>query len=419
MESDPGRAPGVPSSHVPGSTGLHVTAEEVARRKEYLQITGEDEQRLHRAHDIIQRHVDTIISEFYDYLLSHPHTRKILEVPGVLERLRTVQRAYFDRLTRGPYDQSYFEDRLRTGYAHDRIGLSPEWYLGAYHKYLSIVSEVLSRELHEYAAQFSATLVSLTKIIYLDMGLAMDAYIDAGQRRLKDRNRLLEELDAKKQLLTDTIVHDLRNPVAGIQAFLSVFRLDAPKLTESHRSAIDEAERACSMLNTMVDNVLAISRMEEGRLDVRKDEVELRALVEQVAQALRPFAVSRGKVLRTRLGDFPLLAHTDAGLVQRILLNLVMNSIRHAAGASFVEIEAGRDASGRMRLAVADDGPGIPRQYHSFIFEKYGRSNLRKAGLKLDTGLGLVFCRMAANELGAEVVLDSDEGKGARFALVL
>jgi signal transduction histidine kinase len=110
---------------------------------------------------------------------------------------------------------------------------------------------------------------------------------------------------------------------------------------------------------------------------------------------------------------------TDRGILQRILANLVMNSIRHAAGATFVEIETRQDKSGRVQVSVIDDGPGIASEHQSVIFEKFGGVNLRKTGLKLDTGLGLVFCRMAAHELGGALELESEKGKGARFTISL
>lgn len=398
---------------------VQVTEKEVQRRKAYLQITKEDEERIRRAHAIIQRHADLIIEEFYTYLLSHEHTRKILEAPGVLERVKRLQKDYFDRLTQGTYDVDYFKDRLRIGHAHDRIGLSPEWYLGAYNRYLTIVSDVLSREMGRDYQGFFDTIVSLTKVIYLDMGLAMDAYISAGRKALAERNQKLEQLDSKKQLLTDTIIHDLRNPIAGIQGFLTVLKSSGTSFTESQRNAMSEAERACTSLNSMIDNVLAISRMEEGKLDVVLERVDVNDLASELARAYEPFARSRGKTIRTKTIGSDLLARTDRGLLHRILANLVMNSIRHATGANFVEIETRRDGDGSVEVSVADDGPGIAAEHQSVIFEKFGGVNLRRTGLKLDTGLGLVFCRMATRELGAELKLESEKGQGARFTVSL
>jgi signal transduction histidine kinase len=394
-----------------------VSAEEVERRKRYLEIAPRDEERIRKAHSIIQKHAERIIERFYDYLFSHPHTGAVLSAPGVLERLKSLQRTYFDRLTSGPYDQAYFEDRVRIGMAHDRIGLSPEWYLGAYHKYLEIVSDVLSREMGRDYQGFFDTLVSLTKIIYLDMGLAMDAYINAGKLRLEERNRRLEELDSQKQLLSETIVHDLRNPVAGIQGFLWSLKKGAP-LSDSQKEALLEAERACDMLNTMVDNVLSISRMEEGKLELATEEFDPAELSEEIVRSMSAYARGRGKEMRSRTAGAPRSLTADRDLVKRVLLNLVMNSIRHATGGTYVEVAAAA-AGDKVRLGVADDGPGIPKEVQPLLFEKFGGTRLRKTGMKLDTGLGLVFCRMAVKRLGSELKIDSDAGRGATFSFDL
>lgn len=399
------------------SDRIRITAAEVRKRKAYLQISAADERRIRRAHQALSKHSDELIEEFYRYLLRHKHTRKILETPGMIDRLRAIQREYFSRLTGGRYDRTYFEDRLKIGYAHERIGLTPEWYLGAYNKYLMIVAFVLRREMGSDFQDFFETFLAVTKVMFLDMGLAMDAYILAGQARLRERNRLLEEIDSKKRLLADTIVHDLRNPVAGIQGFLSLLKADSDRLSDSQRLALEEAERACTMLNGMVENVLDISRMEEGKLELALEMVDVKRLVDQTARLLGPFAATRKKAIRVRHARGAAEVKTDEQLVRRILFNLVMNSIRHAAGATKVEIRTARER-GKVRLEVVDDGAGIPRQFHARLFDKFGAPGLRAAGLKLDTGLGLVFCRMAAKLLGAKLDLWSAPGRGTRVSIL-
>jgi signal transduction histidine kinase len=397
---------------------VRITAAEVKKRKAYLQISSEDERRIAKAHRTLEKHADEMIEGFYRYLFTHEHTRKILQSPGLVDRLKKIQRDYFARLTRGRYDRDYFEDRLRIGHAHERIGLTPEWYLGAYNKYLIIVGGVLSREMGRDYQGFFETFLSVIKVIYLDMGLAMDAYIFAGQARLKERTRLLAEIDAKKRLLADTIVHDLRNPVAGIQGFLSLLKADCGRLSDSQRIALEEAERACLMLNGMVDNILDISRMEDGKLELARETVDVTGMVDQTARILRPFAATRKREILVRAPKGSLEAKTDEQLVRRILFNLVINSIRHAAGATKVEIRARREGK-RVRLEVADDGAGIPREYHSVLFKKFGATGPKAAGLKLDTGLGLVFCRMASDLLGAKLALKSGEGRGTEVSILL
>lgn len=394
---------------------LTLSPEDVRRRKRFLQITRRDERRIRNAGRLIRASSLEIIDRFYRFLQAQPHTAAILRKPGVLGKVKAHQRAYFERLTRGVYDRDYFEDRLRTGYAHDRIGLTPEWYLGAYNVYLSLVCEVLGRKLK--GRNYGETVASLTKVVFLDMGLAMDAYIHAGMDRLRERTRSLEEMDAKKRLLADTIVHDLRNPVAGIQGFLTILK-ESGALPEPMRKASEEAERALAILNGLVDNVLDISRIEEGTLPLSVEELDLRKLVDETARVLEPFARTRKKALRTEHSSRVLRGRSDETLVRRMLFNLVINSIRHAAGATHVTIRT-RRFKGGSQIEVIDDGPGIPERYHASVFDKFGATAMRKAGLKMDTGLGLVFCGLAAQYLGAKLELQSAPGKGTRIRITL
>jgi len=199
--------------------GTSVSDEEVLKRKLYLEITSADEERLKAAHPLIHARASELIERFYAYLLGHDHTRAMLSAPGVVERLKPLQLKYFLELTSGDYGPAYFENRIRLGKAHHRIGLSPEWYIGAYLKYLHIVSDVLSTAFGRDQERFFQTRVSLTKIIYLDMGLTLDAYHLSAQEALKEKAEELEatnsrllDLQAAKRLLADMVVHDLQNP---------------------------------------------------------------------------------------------------------------------------------------------------------------------------------------------------------------
>jgi hypothetical protein len=108
-----------------------LTEDEVRKRKDFLEIDEDDERLLREAHRHVVQHAEQMVERFYEYLLSHEHTRKILSKPGLIDRLKKLQSKYFLELTAGRYDLAYFENRLRVGLAHERAGLSPQWYLGA------------------------------------------------------------------------------------------------------------------------------------------------------------------------------------------------------------------------------------------------------------------------------------------------
>jgi rsbT co-antagonist protein RsbR len=227
------------------ASAFALSEEEVRRRKQYLEITPEDEARLREVHPLVQTQGQIIIERFYDYLLSHDTTRRMLEAPGLIDRLKPMQLQYFLELTSGVYDLAYFENRIRVGEAHHLVGLPPELYIGAYLKYLHIVTDVLSTALGRDQERFFRILVSLTKVIYLDMGVALDVYHMKGQaelerraRDLGDTNAELLRLQTAKRLLTDMIVHDLQNPLTGIRSLLEILEVGkgpAPSWRRSRR----------------------------------------------------------------------------------------------------------------------------------------------------------------------------------------
>lgn len=402
---------------------FELTEAEVFERKAYLEITSADEQRLRDAHPLLQQHADEIIERFYSYLLAHSHTRRILSEPGLLPRLKALQRKYFEELTSGEYGIEYFENRLRVGDAHHRIALSPEWYLGAYVKYLHIVSDVLGKAFSGDPDRFYQTMVSLTKVIYLDTGLALDAYHFRAQEslarqnvELENANREMQRLQAARQQLADMIVHDLQNPLAGIEAFLKSLEARPEGLSGSDREMVAEALRRCGDLSQMIANVLHISRAEAGRLETYIENVDLARLVREVALSSTLVAGVHGQTLACEAPE-ACVVRTDESLVRRMLLNLLRNAIRHTPRGTSVRLRLVPNEGQAPRIRVEDDGPGIPPEVQPHLFEPYGTADLKKAGIRVDTGLGLAFCRVAARALGIGLAVESDGRKGSTFVL--
>jgi signal transduction histidine kinase len=395
---------------------------EVERRKAYLEITPDDERLLREAHPLLQAHAGPIIDRFYDYLLAHEHTRRMLSEPGLVERLKKLQVRYFEELTSGTYDLTYFENRLRVGAAHNRVGLAPEWYLGAYTKYLHIVSEVLIRAFGRDYERFFQTLISLTKVINLDMSLALDAYIHGAQDSLHRQkvaleaaNAQLRKLEASRHQLTDMIVHDLQNPLAGIAAFLKVLE-PSEHLSPSIREALQEALRRCNDLSQMILNVLQVSRVEEGKLVTYVEDVDLARVASESVVAFKLAAEVDGRTVEAEVPPSAPI-RTDQSLVRRILYNLIKNGLRHTPKGTRVVVRVERSAAGGARLTVCDDGPGIAPAAQPLLFDRFGAPALRQAGLRVDSGLGLAFCRAAAEAVGASIRVESDGRSGTAFII--
>jgi rsbT co-antagonist protein RsbR len=171
---------------------LKLDERELASRVAFFEITDADLRRLSSLRPLAERHTDGIVEGFYQLLLGHPETRKFFGDEGTIRRVKRSQREYFLGLFTGQLDLPYVEDRLRVGAAHERIGLPPKWYLGAYRRYMQLMDQRLVAELPPAEAKDSFQ--SLRKLVYFDMALAIDSYVLANLDALQRHQAAIREL---------------------------------------------------------------------------------------------------------------------------------------------------------------------------------------------------------------------------------
>src|SRR5262249_36539316 len=150
-----------------------------ARRTEQLEffdLGPEDARQLRAYRSLAESTVDRIVDEFYAHLLGFPELETLLRAePGRIEKLRGLQRTYFLGLSEARFDAESFESRLRVGDAHQRIGLRPEWYIGAFALFLRLALRTLVEDSGD-GARILPAMEALIKAIFLDMALAMNTY---------------------------------------------------------------------------------------------------------------------------------------------------------------------------------------------------------------------------------------------------
>lgn len=399
------------------------------RRLAFLELTERDEALLAELREFARRHVDEFVEQFYAHLWKFDETRRLLGDEERVRRLKQTQRAYFWRMLEGRFDAEYFESRLRVGDAHQRIDMAPEWYVGAFALYMRLFLDKLFAEFAQDPAHLAELLKAVSKVVFLDVGLAIDAYIAGGyvQRSLAEQLRktaevaqraLAEkaELERLKTDLTNMIVHDLKGPIGGILTLTQLALRKRGASEEAHLKRFEQIQRSARDLLRMIENLLEIDQMEGGQLELRVEEVELEPLLEECVAEYRAAAEMAGQTLAVVInGDLPVLA-TDRWLLRRILNNLVVNAIRHSGGAGQIEVGA-RWPGEVVEVYVRDSGKGIPLEEQPHLFEKTCRRGNKEH--REDTGLGLVFCRMASELMGGSIRVESSAGAGATFVVSL
>ncbi len=173
---------------------MGITDQEIAQRKGFLGFRDEDVERLESFNDLAQKHADSFIEDLYKHFMEFEESRTFFRDPKLLEHVKRMQREYFLRLTQGKYDTAYVENRLNIGAVHERINLSTKLYLGAYSFYLRGVGSRLSERYKKEPERAVTTLLSLMKLVFLDMGLAIDTYIYRRERTIRAQQEVILEL---------------------------------------------------------------------------------------------------------------------------------------------------------------------------------------------------------------------------------
>ncbi|MYN08631.1 EAL domain-containing protein [Pseudoduganella aquatica] len=165
--------------------GMMPAPDAVRQRLAFLEFGQEDAALLRQVHDSLQRQAGPVVDAFYRHLRTVPELARMLADEARFARLRHAQADYFSSLTGGAIDDGYVRDRVAVGLVHRHIGLEPQWYIGAYRKYLDAIGGVLREALAGQPELAWQTYEALLKVVCFDLGLALDTYISSGEQELR------------------------------------------------------------------------------------------------------------------------------------------------------------------------------------------------------------------------------------------
>ena len=242
-----------------------------------------------------------------------------------------------------------------------------------------------------------------------------------GTKHLYDRSqddlRRLQSLEATKDTLTHMLIHDLKQPLTAIKAYgdLLAMRLEA-KGDEENLGVARKVGGFVDSTVSMISLILDIARLEEGKLPLQLSKLDLAQLLETAVDASTSVAATRS--IRLELVTGAVEVTGDHDLVVRIAENLLSNAVKYSPDGAMVKVATVEKADS-AGFTVTDHGPGIPREYHTLIFEKFGQVEMGDNRKKYSSGLGLAFCRLAAEAHGGTIEIESAPGLGATFTVLL
>jgi signal transduction histidine kinase len=214
------------------------------------------------------------------------------------------------------------------------------------------------------------------------------------------------------------IVHDLRTPLTSLLGGLQTLER-AGELNETQAELLNLSIQGGQTLLGMVNDLLDISKLEDGSLKLEYTDVCVPSLVEQALRQVAPLAAEKGLTLRRDLPAGPLSLRADPEKLVRTLVNLLGNAIKFTPPGGEVCLRVDRSAPESLRFQVSDTGEGIPVEAFERIFEKFGQVETRKAGRKMSTGLGLTFCKMVVEAHGGRIWVESKLGQGSTFSFTI
>jgi signal transduction histidine kinase/ActR/RegA family two-component response regulator len=234
-------------------------------------------------------------------------------------------------------------------------------------------------------------------------------------QQLSDTNESLERASEAKSRFLASVSHELRTPMNAILGFTDALLagVDGP-LNEEQKTSLGWVQRGGRDLLGLINEILDLSKIEAGRLEISPEPFDFRELVDSVVSMHRSLATQKGITISSTQQDMPAEVVLDTQRVRQILVNLLGNAIKFSdSGEVAVETQGTPDQS--VRVSVRDSGPGIPAAELETIFEEFGQG----AGARHGTGLGLAISRRLARAMGGDITVSSTLGRGSTFTVDL
>lgn len=240
------------------------------------------------------------------------------------------------------------------------------------------------------------------------------------QRSLEHQANELEQASRYKSEFLANMSHELRTPLNS-SLILAKLLADNPKgnLTEEQVKFAKTIQSSGNDLLNLISDILDLSKIEAGQMEIRLEEMRLGQLIEEVSRTMRPLAEQKSLSFEATIaGNCPATLTTDRQRLEQILKNLLSNAIKFTEKGE-VKLEVTQASDGRLALVVSDTGIGISPEQQQVVFEAFRQADSSAHRKHGGTGLGLSISKEFAHLLGGELRLQSEPGKGSAFTLLI
>lgn len=234
--------------------------------------------------------------------------------------------------------------------------------------------------------------------------------------QLSGVNQQLRSMDELKNEFLYTVTHELRTPLTSIRALSEILQ-DNPDLSPNDQQTylgiiVQETEK----LSHLINQVLRLEKFESGRYELQKEPCEINQLIQSVILSLSPLTEQHKLQINSNTNDKLPLCQIDIDLMRQVIYNLLSNAIRFAEHQ--IQIDISNNHKGLM-VSIIDDGPGIPLEFATSIFDKFYQVKAQKGQKPEGSGLGLAICKNIIELHGGEIYYDTNFIQGACFTFVI
>ena len=245
-----------------------------------------------------------------------------------------------------------------------------------------------------------------------------------GVRRIETQPPITEdsesarELREKKRVLAALVVHDLRSPLSGVQGYLQLLReelVEDPAHSPTALGYLDDAVTLVGKALGLVATILDVDELEDGILRAQLSPVRIIELIDRARAGNKAQFDVRGLAIEVDV-DPDMIVRIDRDLFARVVENLIDNSARYAPRNGRCAIAVKRDELG-VEISIGNSGPPVPESERERIFGRYFQVEARRAAARANRGLGLYFCKLAAEAHGGSIHVEQRGSLGAVFVV--
>jgi len=237
-------------------------------------------------------------------------------------------------------------------------------------------------------------------------------------RELEARNREIERANRLKSEFLASMSHELRTPLHTVIGFSELLaeELEGP-LNEKQKRFVNHIHKDSLHLLELINDVLDLSKIEAGKVVLRRETFDLAGAVEETLASIRPLGTAKDIHIETHIADLSAI-QADRVRFKQILFNLLSNAVKFTPEGGRVEVDATFE-DGLVRVVVSDTGIGIPAHEHRSVFDKFYQLSATTKGVREGTGLGLAITKHLVEQHGGHIWVESELGEGSRFSFTI